>query len=482
MSSRIPNILVLCSDGITTSQRWALGELLARVGLPYRYITNVAPESNSQHELVMGIGVPLPEWVWGIELPCSGQMKIVRLAEDLANDHYPARRINRHYEVTVPFDEVFSFCLGRTEELSASNFDHHGRVCRSCLSLEQTKHCHQAIVEQFATGIFELLEQLSRSSGLAISERKFPWPDCKTWAVHLSHDVDYIDGRTGIWKMYLGWICLGLKHSLMNTGKAKRYWGKLHRWLSMSGDPQYTIPSILDLEALYEMTSSFYFLVSSRRRLFGEAFTHGLYTINHPRVKHAIDLIVQAGSEVGLHGRYHHYVNTIQFVRQKKLLEVLTKKKVSGVRQHYLRLKVPETWRAQDCAGFEYDATLGWREGIGPRAYTVRPFRIWDAVAQESLDMYELPLSVMDASLNGLGVQMDKWWIETEKQLKIVQEFGGVAGILLHPRCFDDEAFPGCKSFWRQLLEYIRDHNGWGASGSEIVQSEKVFRGNLCLS
>ena len=49
-----------------------------------------------------------------------------------------------------------------------------------------------------------------------------------------------------------------------------------------------------------------------------------------------------------------------------------------GYRNHYLRFKLPETWKYLADAGFEYDTTLGYSNALGYRNGMCHPFRPYD--------------------------------------------------------------------------------------------------------
>lgn len=471
-------IQLIVPNQLSARDRWALDEALARIGLPYVYHSETTDRKMAK--CGVSFDTQLPVGWCGLELVFSGALDMKRVVRSLGkNGDLFVFSGNGTARCELPVGEFFEFCLGRTEEYTATEFDKHGRIRRSQLVLETPEYCQRFLVEEWTDKACLALEECAARKALRLPKRRFPWPKGKTWALHLSHDIDYIDGRTGISKRYLGWMILWMKYRIGRPDLAARYSRKISRWSKTSKDFQFTVPEVVAMESRYAMTSTFYFLVSSRTRLLGERFTASLYSIKHKHVCEAISVIRQAGSEVGVHGRYPYYLDAEALLEHKLMLQEASEQDVAGIRQHCLRLAVPETWRCQEQAGFLYDATLGWREGIGPRAYTARPFRIWDRDAGEPINLFQLPLLIMDASLSGASVPTHQWLSYTKHLLEDLQRYHGGGGVLVHPRYFDREEFPGIADFWEDLLDYTSLHSGWGASGREIIEQEKALRREL---
>src|SRR5213079_764648 len=72
---------------------------------------------------------------------------------------------------------------------------------------------------------------------------------------------------------------------------------------------------------------------------------------------------------------------------------------VVGGRQHYLRFRVPETWREWEAAGLRYDSTMTFAGHEGFRCGTSHAYRPFDLEEDRELMIEELPLVVMDGTL-----------------------------------------------------------------------------------
>jgi hypothetical protein len=72
---------------------------------------------------------------------------------------------------------------------------------------------------------------------------------------------------------------------------------------------------------------------------------------------------------------------------------------VHGHLFHYLRVDPHRNSRALEALGFDYDSTLDFPDWPGFRAAIAQPFRPWGFEAKRPLDLVEIPLAAMDASL-----------------------------------------------------------------------------------
>jgi len=104
-------------------------------------------------------------------------------------------------------------------------------------------------------------------------------------------------------------------------------------------------------------TSSFYFMATERDPF---RFRYHIEDL-------AADLgeIRDRGWEVGVHGGYYSFTDEGAIREEKTRLEAALHGDVHGYRNHFLRIRVPETWACLEKAGFLYDTTLGYPDTPG---------------------------------------------------------------------------------------------------------------------
>ncbi len=103
------------------------------------------------------------------------------------------------------------------------------------------------------------------------------------------------------------------------------------------------------------------------------------------------------------------------------------------MRQHFLRLDIPLTWRNHEAAGLDHDSSLGYADQIGFRAGTCREYPLFDLLESRPLRLRERPLIVMDATLFGyLGLGLDEAASRTRTIVDACRRHRGDAVLLYH--------------------------------------------------
>jgi peptidoglycan/xylan/chitin deacetylase (PgdA/CDA1 family) len=176
------------------------------------------------------------------------------------------------------------------------------------------------------------------------------------------------------------------------------------------------------------------------------------------------------GFEIGLHGSYESWRDTGALDAQKSAIAAAAGAEVRSTRQHFLRLDLDQTWEAQEKAGLETDATLGYNEAVGFRAGIAAPFHPWDATRSAGRGLLEVPLTLMDGALfRGLGLSPDAARQRTLQHLDAVEKAGGMAGLLWHPNVAAETLYPGWWRCFVAALDRLAGRGAWVASVGEIA-------------
>ncbi|MCX9011123.1 MAG: polysaccharide deacetylase family protein [Candidatus Methanoperedens sp.] len=287
------------------------------------------------------------------------------------------------------------------------------------------------------------------------------WPG-KRFAVCLTHDVDEVR------KTYQ-WLTRPVAY--LKKGQAGLLKGQLlSLWHRLQGEePFWTFESIMELEERLGVRSSFYFLKEKGKADILSPDTWKLlgrrYDFNDPQVKGVMKKLCDGGWEVGLHGSYDSYRDFEMLEGEKKMLQESLGNKVTGIRQHHLNLKLPETWEYHDRAGLKYDTTLGFKDRMGFRGGTCLPFH--PVSGQEMLNLLEIPLAIMDTPL--FGYRKDRLHADFEGMVDAVSGFGGVLTLLWHHAVFNEHEYPGWGTAYGRLIELCRRRNAWITCGKELA-------------
>jgi hypothetical protein len=197
--------------------------------------------------------------------------------------------------------------------------------------------------------------------------------------------------------------------------------------------------------------------------------------VAYDRLRPAIVAQVAAqGDEVGLHPSYTASQHTERIGEERARLAELTGVPVAGVRFHYLRHDTHATLPELDRIGFGYDSSQGYGDAIGLRAGLSFPYRPYDLAAERPLDLVELPLAVMDATLaeeRYLGLSPAAGLEHTIALLERVAEIGGTVSILWHTDRFSREYARGWDRVYDSVLEWVAGRGGRLVTAAEAVSA-----------
>jgi len=309
------------------------------------------------------------------------------------------------------------------------------------------------------------LERLRRKLGI----------ESVRFAVALTHDVDSPRRWT---RIGLRGAVARLKHDVrqVRLGPAVREaaglaTAPLHRLRGT--DPNWRFEQIVAEERRRGASgSSFYVLAAHHDPHDGAA--PQAYERLRPRL---VETLANAGAEVGLHGSYTAADEPERLAREKAALEALAGP-VHGHRYHYLRADPHRNVAPLADLGFSYDTTLGFPDAIGFRAGIAHPFRPWDFERDAPLDLVEIPLAAMDATLaeeRYLGLAAKRAEPQLLRLLDWAAANGGGFAILWHPDRFDPLTSAGWDRLYSRLLDAVRERGGICVSAAELASSHSTW-------
>lgn len=288
------------------------------------------------------------------------------------------------------------------------------------------------------------------------------------FALCLSHDVDFFTKYTSIKSIIrsLGKTILKDKSVKRTTSVIKNY---IESKRDYEKDPFYTFKYIIDLEKKYGFTSSFYFMSG------GTSEVDNFYDINDQRVLKLIKYMNDNKCEVGYHGSFNSYLDYEQMKKEKANLDRNLQCKFYGCRQHYLRFRAPETWKIQKQVGLKYDTSVGFADKAGFRCGTCIPFKPYDIFEDKIIDIWEIPLIVMEGTLFNdfySGLTPEEGFNYVVNLINEVKRYGGVFTLLWHNSFLNkyDSKFDNWIPMYNNLMHYLGNSNCKSYTGAELVK------------
>lgn len=306
------------------------------------------------------------------------------------------------------------------------------------------------------------------------------WPDGKPFVMCLTHDVDMMS-RDLTPTQALRTMRVGLTPS---PGARERRLARIERvgravlkpflrGVHAAPSAAQTIDRSLALEREYGVTASYFFTVyppvrRSRYDCVYRLSDKCTFQGRPGRVRDVVRALFAEGFDVGLHGSYGTATDSAALAAEKRVLEDVLGTPVTTTRQHFLHWDIRHTPRAQARAGLTADSTAGFNRNIGFRLGTSLPFFLFDADAQQGLDLLEVPLIVQEAALFGTN----SLELDTVSALAVVKALidriaavQGVVTLLFHPHSFVNEVYV---SLYRWCIEYGLRQGAWFASVRDV--------------
>jgi len=354
--------------------------------------------------------------------------------------------------VVVGFDlfKLAFYFLARVEEYETGNGDLYDRfksqndfLCTHALNIIP-------IVDELSYLLGDLIEEHHKT---ALNFRaKKNWNGHR-FAVGLSHDIDRLKGKSIA--RYIYWGLKGLISIRRNKNEAKNYFNQIIRWIKLAEDPYWNLYDILKFNEQNGISSTFFFL--SLRNFIADGERR--YRINNRNIAQAIKELDQKNNEIGMHALNHSIDHIDRLKREKERLENAVGKEVLGIRNHYLKFHFPDTWKIDQQLGLKYDSTLGWQDNVGFRAGTCWPFFGYDAVADNSINVLEIPLVIMDGVLDHILSADLNCNAIVDKTLTIidkVENYGGAVAVLWHNDYLNQLEHPEHWKAYKEIINHLK--------------------------
>lgn len=162
--------------------------------------------------------------------------------------------------------------------------------------------------------------------------------------------------------------------------------------------------------------------------------------------------IISEKAITGVHPSYTSNTNKKLVAEEKKKLEQITQKLITKNRQHYLKLKLPETYLTLISNNISEDYTQGYSSTYGFRAGTCNSFLFFDLKKNECTQLRLFPFTYMDVTLNNyLKLDINKAKEVVSNLIKSVCRYKGIFIPLWH-----NSTLCNCNEWkgWREVFEH----------------------------
>lgn len=382
-------------------------------------------------------------WLYPCELLFSNSLKKIN-PEVIRHEGLPAAFYHPHTKAALPFDPL-AFCfylLSRYEEYTAAekDFDEHGRFKASASLAYQNHFLDRAIVNQWALYLKNRM-----------TER---WPEAGFPDLHFRYVPTYDIDLAWAYRERPLWRILG--GSLRDLLGGKTNWLS-HRWkvyLKKEADPFDTYEYLQSLHSTYDLVPVFFFLLANPSRYDRSIPPH------NPRLRQLIRAL-DKGHPLGIHPSYRSHEQLSLLKTEINRLANITGKPVEHSRFHFLRFRLPQSFRRLIQSGITHDYSMGYAAQAGFRAGTATPYPWYDLENETATPLLIHPFAVMDGTLkNYLGLSPDEGLKIVKNLIDHTASVKGTFLTLWHNSSFSYiEDWETWKEMYEEILKYCHKYS-----------------------
>ena len=338
------------------------------------------------------------------------------------------------------FSAVF-YLISRYEEYLPHQEDEYGRYAHSNSVAFVYGFLHRPLADEWLLGLKQQL-------GSAFPDEQLLYQPA--FRLLPTYDIDIAwSYRAKGWKRTLG----GLARSLV-TGKG--FGPRLATLLNKKADPFDSFSWLDELHQKYHLKPRYFFLLAGRQ---------GIYDRNNdPSGSPMKTLVRQLSAKyvTGIHPSWRSGDEPGLVAKEIAHLEQLAGYKPDSSRQHYIRFKLPGTYRRLEELGITHDYSMGYGSINGFRASTSFPFYWYDLEKDCTSSVMLHPFCFMDAnSYYEQRQDTGTAFLEMTGYYERVRRVNGTMIMIWHNHFLGtDPAFDGWNTIYE---EFIRQANTPGS-------------------
>jgi hypothetical protein len=336
----------------------------------------------------------------------------------------------------LPFDLFAAsfFLLTRYEEYIPFKPDVHGRFPGVSSLMGKNQLLHIPLVDLWLKMLKEKLEECFDSLSFPIRSFKFiPTIDADSaWAILHKPLLPR-------WGAALKELVTGLWNSLAFRFRV---------WLRLAPDPFDTWNLIGEMHRNASQPLVFFLLGKYNK-----------YNKNSSVSSPAFRNLIRKTGEKGracIHPSYEAAMDGKILLKEVSLLRSISDSDIFRSRQHFLRFRLPETYRNLLAAGIREDYSMGYADIPGFRAGTCKPFFWYDLDSETSTLLKLYPITVMDGTLKDyLKLSPADAMVIIRDLQQEVNRYGGTFVSVWHNESLCDS---GRWAGWREVYAFLLNH------------------------
>lgn len=344
-------------------------------------------------------------------------VKNINVGIDIYNNDYKLffNKLPDFFENNIIGFDIFSaafYIVSRYEEYGIYIPDDHGRFCGKDSIMYKKNIQTKPLVDIWRQIVYNKLKE------------SFDYAQDGTikYKTLATIDIDrlYLYKEKGFVKSCGGIIKYLLRGEFSHVSK------RLNVLMGNDADPHDNLSTIIDYYRKQNTELKVFWLLGDKTK-----YDDNL-SYTHAEQKSIIQKVSEY-AEVGIHPSYNSYKSIEQIKTEKQRLETILGKPVTASRQHFLRMKLPQTYQQLLQAGITNDYTMGWHDIIGFRAGTAHTFNWYDIGNEQETSLQITPFVAMDVTLkNYMNLNMQQATIILNDLENEIKKYGGTFATIGH--------------------------------------------------
>jgi hypothetical protein len=337
------------------------------------------------------------------------------------------------------FAAIF-FLLSRYEEYLPHQQDMYGRYAHQQSLAFRENFLDRPVINYWLKHLRDLLAGQHPEKSVSAPAFKFE----PTYDIDEAYAYRYKD-----WKRSAG---AAIKNLLKGDWKS---WAERRNVLAGKiADPFDAYSWIDDLHRPYAFRPHYFFLVPAKT---------GKYDRNILPAETAMQSLIQQHAKkyaIGIHPSWQSGDDTTLLQTEIHRLEQISGVKITASRQHFIRMRLPDTYRRLLHAGIKEDFSMGYGSINGFRASVASPFYWYDLENEQATSLLLRPFCYMEAnSFYEQKITPLQALEEMRHYYTITKKVNGTLSMIWHNTFLGTaKKFSGWREVYRQFIEEIAHH------------------------
>ena len=329
---------------------------------------------------------------------------------------------------------IFFFLSGYWEYTHNSIEDNYGRFPAS-ESFQYKKN----ILEE---PVVEILVELIRK------ELNLSYRDERSKAF-ITHDIDNMGLLNGFkFIKSLGGDILKRKNIKLALDKVKRKIIKKDPW---------SVYNLIELHRKMDTKGTFFFMPGVQPKKFQDGYD---LIKNKSYLQDIAKAIESINGNIGIHYDVRH----LEEDRMKNDLDRLSEifqAEIEAGRAHFLLFDITKSFEIYEKAGIKFDTICSFADAVGFRFGTSKPFRPYNFKEKREYSVIEIPLIVMDGSLQNpkyMNLSPEEGFEKIIELVKKIKKYNGTFTFLWHNSSFYTPEWKNWEWVYEKTLKYLKEN------------------------